>query len=380
MFICSAHASLVSMVKYFNYRCHIKTEWNGSPMIFQTKNVNYSPYYQLPCMTQLTSASTHCSSCFGSLDDYRIKSISNSEPIRNPLQTNNASILERVRSCKDFWLRTDLDKTMELLTSVDMEIIPKIVSTYPQRWPHLLGKGPLYDLSYTDEQEVKAEELKHIASTISVPMCLTENNSCVRPHYPNPETVTCPVTKPPESTSTGAYIIPENYLYRFDQQFADAILNNIISGSVLELGAGSGCYTYYFKNSGLLSHVSGFEGAANVHELSGGLIKHADLAEKQDFGSDFDWVVSLEVAEHIPIEYEATFVENLIISKPKGILLSWALPDQPGSGHVNGRTNDYVISLMKTKGYEFDAEKTSVLRDKAQLGWFKKTTMVFNVK
>ena len=92
--------------------------------------------------------------------------------------------------------------------------------------------------------------------------------------------------------------------------------------------------------------------------MSGGLIKQANLTLKQDFGQIFDWVICLEVAEHFPDGYESIFVENLISNSPKGIILSWALPTEPCSGHVNAKANDYVIALMRSNGYDFDAKKT----------------------
>ncbi|KAL3771197.1 hypothetical protein ACHAW5_008905 [Stephanodiscus triporus] len=362
---------------YYNYLCHIKTDWI-KPLIVQ---YNWKPH--MSCGTRLTNASTHCSSCFGSLDEYHIKSISNSEPTRDPLQTNNASILARVRACKDFWLRTSNDKTMELRASVDLRNIPTIVSTHPERWPHLLGKGPLYESTHITGGEPMARMKDEAGtSTINIPICSTAQNTCVRPFFPNPDTVTCPVAVKPGASSTGAYILPNNFVYRFDRKFANAILNNVtaLGSSVLELGAGLGCYTYYFNNSGRLSQIVGYEGASNVFDVSGGFIKQADLAVKQDFGQRFDWVICLEVAEHIPEEYESIFVENVISNSPKGVVFSWALPTQPGSGHVNGKTNDYVIALMGSKGYEFDVEKTMFLRSQAELGWFQRTTMVYYLR
>ncbi|KAL3822645.1 hypothetical protein ACHAXA_001798 [Cyclostephanos tholiformis] len=363
---------------YYNYLCHIKTNWNVKPLIVQS---NWKS--SMPVRTRLTNTSTHCSSCFGSLDEYHIKSVSNSEPTRDPLQTNNASILERIRGCKDFWLRPTQDKTMELRETVDSHNIPIIVTAHPERWPHLVGKGPLYDSTHDNDSEpMTRTNVEAGSSTINVPVCSTAQNTCVRPFFPSPKTVACPPQGKLGTSSTGSYILPKNFVYRFDQKFANAILNNVttLGSSVLELGAGLGCYTYYFNNSGQLTQIIGYEGASNVFEMSGGLVKRADLTVKQDFGQRFDWVVCLEVAEHIPEEYESIFVENIISNSPKGIVLSWALPTQPGSGHVNGKTNDYVIALMESKGYDFDIEKTTFLRRQAELGWFQRTTMVYYLR
>ena len=230
-----------------------------------------------------------------------------------------------------------------------------------------------------------------------VPICLGPiENECVQPYFPTPKSVPCPRVSSPGTSSTGAYILPKNFVYRFDVKFATAILYNVTgpNSSVLELGAGLGCYTYYFNSSGYLSSIVGYDGAANVYDASGGFIQRADLTVPRNFGRPqqrpgqevqereryYDWVICLEVAEHIPREYESIFVTNLISTNPGGIVLSWASPTQPGSGHVNGRTNAYVIDLMYTKGYGYDNETTTFLRSQAELGWFQRTAMVFRLK
>jgi len=132
---------------YYNYRCHQTYEWTGRPAV-----QHYSAKFQQGggCKSSIANASTHCSSCFDSIDEYHIKARSNSEPVRNErLQYNNASILERVRKCKDFWLRDNLNKRMKLMPSVDFRNIPIIVSNHPERWPHLLRQGSLYDTNLT---------------------------------------------------------------------------------------------------------------------------------------------------------------------------------------------------------------------------------------
>ena len=43
---------------------------------------------------------------------------------------------------------------------------------------------------------------------------------------------------------------------------------------------------------------------------------------RQNKHNHFDWVICLEVAEHIPKEYEETFVNNLVKATPNGIVLS----------------------------------------------------------
>ena len=40
----------------------------------------------------------------------------------------------------------------------------------------------------------------------------------------------------------------------------------------------------------------------------------------------YDWVMSLEVAEHIPQDYEAIFIDNIVRHAREGVVLSWAVP------------------------------------------------------
>ena len=47
-----------------------------------------------------------------------------------------------------------------------------------------------------------------------------------------------------------------------------------------------------------------YDGNPNTPEMTGGIGKVLDLSERFDLGKKFDYVVSLEVAEHIPKEYE----------------------------------------------------------------------------
>lgn len=98
------------------------------------------------CGSSIVNASTHCSSCFGTLDDYHVKSRSNSEAVTKPeMQYVNASIYDRVRGCKDFWLRDQLNEKMELRDKVEEGSYPLIVAKHPERWPYMLGMGSMYE-------------------------------------------------------------------------------------------------------------------------------------------------------------------------------------------------------------------------------------------
>ena len=144
--------------------------------------------------------------------------------------------------------------------------------------------------------------------------------------------------------------------------------------SVLDLGCGTGVYTKQLLENGIKSE--GFDGNPNTPLISKGLCGVADLTQPQQF-SKKDWVLCLEVGEHIPKEYESTFIKNITSSATKGIVLSWAIPNQPGDGHVNCQTNEYVISLLESLGYSYDETSSNTLKSSSTLWWFKNTVMVF---
>jgi cyclopropane fatty-acyl-phospholipid synthase-like methyltransferase len=94
----------------------------------------------------------------------------------------------------------------------------------------------------------------------------------------------------------------------------------------------------------------------------------------------FDWVLSLEVGEHLPKEFERIFIENLHRHNVKGIVLSWALKGQGGEGHFNEQNNGYIKELMAQYGYVNDIAAENALRNEAMLWWFRNTVMVFRRK
>jgi len=172
----------------------------------------------------------------------------------------------------------------------------------------------------------------------------------------------------------GFWLTPDARNHCYDEKLADKLKEIFISYSVLDLGCGPGQYTKFFLENGIKSR--GWDGNPNTYEISEGLCNVADLTQIHDFGKG-DWVLSLEVGEHIPKEYESIFIQNLVNHAKQGIILSWAVPNQPGEGHVNCQSNDYVISTMKKYGFSLDIKNSMVLREAAELWWFKNTIMVF---
>ena len=78
---------------------------------------------------------------------------------------------------------------------------------------------------------------------------------------------------------------------------------------MVDLGCGMGNYVRHFRKSGL--SASGFDGNPATPQLSKGACSVLDLSVVADVPEPFDWVMSLEVGEHLPKAYEEAFMENL---------------------------------------------------------------------
>lgn len=174
------------------------------------------------------------------------------------------------------------------------------------------------------------------------------------------------------------------YGHYYDTGLGNALLDifrllNI--DSIGDFGCGPGWYTALLYRNGYAA--DGYDGNPYVEEMSalffenGFYCQCVDLSEEVKTEEPFDVVLSLEVGEHIPADREDVFFLNLIRNARKYIALSWAVEGQYGDGHVNCRSNYYIISRMKKHGFYENTIVSQYLRSHATYGWFKNTIMFF---
>jgi hypothetical protein len=167
----------------------------------------------------------------------------------------------------------------------------------------------------------------------------------------------------------------ETDTHEYDAFLAAAIIKYFSSiKSVVDIGCGNGRYTVNFLNHEI--SCKGFDGSPLTPELTGGLCEVMDFSKPVDIGQ-FEMVLSLEVGEHIPAEYEQIFIWNLCYASNKFILLSWAVEGQYGIGHINCRNNNYIIGELDKLNFRYVKWMSEILRDESTLPWFKNTLMLF---
>ncbi|CAJ1933007.1 unnamed protein product [Cylindrotheca closterium] len=147
--------------------------------------------------------------------------------------------------------------------------------------------------------------------------------------------------------------------------------------TVNDFGAGIAQYKAAITRALPLIHYDAYDGAGNGEEYTKGMMSFVDLTLALDLPVA-EWMISLEVGEHIPSKYEGMFIRNLHRHNKKGVVLSWAVLGQGGHSHVNNHSNEYVIQLFEGLGYTYDDGLTKKLRLPTQnRQWFTNSVFVF---
>lgn len=170
-------------------------------------------------------------------------------------------------------------------------------------------------------------------------------------------------------------------MHSYDKNLSIALLDffkNENAKTLADFGCGLGDYVRHFNSKNL--NTKGFDGNPNTAQLTDNLGEVLDLSIPKIFNEKFDWIMSLEVGEHLPKKFEDIFINNLHNNNKYGIVLSWAIKGQGGYGHYNEQNNDYIKEKIIKLGYTNDIKAENILREKSTLWWFKNTIMVFRKK
>ena len=83
----------------------------------------------------------------------------------------------------------------------------------------------------------------------------------------------------------------------------------------------------------------------------------------------FDWVMLMEVLEHIPSELHGIFFQNINAFAKHGILMSWAPPQYPPIGHTNPLEESEVFKVIfhHLPDFVIDHDSSAILRAKSKV-------------
>jgi len=149
--------------------------------------------------------------------------------------------------------------------------------------------------------------------------------------------------------------------------------------SVVDVGCGTGTFLSVFKEQGIET-LLGLDGKyidQNALLIPKENFVEHDLRHKIKITKQFDLVVSLEVAEHLPENIAEDFVHSLT-SLGSVILFSAAIPHQGGTHHINEQWPKYWAEKFKTKDYVLiDCIRPKVWDNEEVSSWYAQNSFVY---
>lgn len=172
-------------------------------------------------------------------------------------------------------------------------------------------------------------------------------------------------------------------LRRGVQRSAEVIVPMVVDllhpSSVVDVGCGDGSWLAAFSTLGIadLLGIDGDHVERDLLQIPQDHFRAADLSRPLVLPRTFDLAVSLEVAEHLPAECAAVFVESLTRLAP-AILFSAAIPFQAGVHHVNEQWPDQWCEFFRERDYlPVDCIRRRIWQNDAVDWWYAQNILVF---
>ncbi len=149
--------------------------------------------------------------------------------------------------------------------------------------------------------------------------------------------------------------------------------------SIADFGCGRGTWLKEWSAAGV-EDVIGVDGDYVVRSelnIPEDRFRAHDITRPLNLGLRFDLVQSLEVAEHLPAEASANFIDTLTAHGDR-VLFSAAVPGQGGEFHINEQPLEYWRALFAERGYApFDYLRPKLARDAQVQPWYRFNSILY---
>lgn len=166
---------------------------------------------------------------------------------------------------------------------------------------------------------------------------------------------------------------------RSAEEIVPLIMKLIKPKSVIDVGCGIGTWLSVFKKLGV-EDIQGVDGdwvPREMLKISEEQFLNFDMTKPLRLGRQFDLVMSIEVAEHLPERHAKQFVDSLTGLGPV-VLFSAAIPKQGGAEHQNEQWPDYWVNLFIEKGYDVvDCIRKHIWNNKRIKYWYSQNILLF---
>lgn len=128
------------------------------------------------------------------------------------------------------------------------------------------------------------------------------------------------------------------------------LINNLGIKSVVDIGCGPGGMVELMLKKGL--DVLGIDGDFEVdrpESLKDHIVIHDFTKGPYDLGKTYDLAWTVEFVEHVDAKYMQNFID--VMKQCKYVIMTHALPGQPGHHHVNCQHAPYWLNVMEKNGF-----------------------------
>ena len=144
-----------------------------------------------------------------------------------------------------------------------------------------------------------------------------------------------------------------------DEGALDYIIEKFGVKSMIDVGRGPAGMVELARSKGL--EVLGVDGDFIVDRTVDDIVIHDYQKAPYVPPKQYDLAWSVEFVEHI----EARYIQNFVTTfqSCKYVIMTHALPGQPGHHHVNCQPIEYWVAVMLAFGFETDVESTNAIRE-----------------
>lgn len=184
---------------------------------------------------------------------------------------------------------------------------------------------------------------------------------------------------PSEHYTKAFYEEIRNGSVRSAQVIVPLVLDLVHPNSVVDVGCGDAGWLAVFQKLGV-EDIFGIDGdyvEPELLQIPRDRFGAVDLSKPFNLPRTFDLAISLEVAEHLPVDGASAFVESLTRLAPI-VLFSAAIPLQGGNHHVNEQWPDKWAALFREHNYlTVDCIRKRVWENNGVEWWYAQNTLLF---
>ena len=173
----------------------------------------------------------------------------------------------------------------------------------------------------------------------------------------------------------------QEWAQRSAKEIVPLVFEFIRPQSVIDVGCGTGTWLSAFDEYGVKDFlgIDGDHVRKDMLQIPTERFLALDLTKPFHLDRQFDLVISLEVAEHLPRECAGTFIGSLTELAPVA-LFSAAIPFQGGTDHVNEQWPSYWAERFREKEYlAVDCLRERVWQNE-NVAWFYAQNMLIFVR